>query len=87
MEREFIDLIKELSTSSSGFALVLWAAFLLKRYVINGNLQKFWNYKERECLTLESLSKKLDSVIVLQERLNSHVKESEEWPHISRVCR
>ena len=78
MESEFIDLIKELSTSSSGFALVLWAAFLLKKYVINGNFQKFWSYKERECLTLEGLSKKLDNVISLQEKLNSHVKESKE---------
>lgn len=75
MEKELIDLIRELSTSSSGFALILWAAFLLKKYVINGNFQKFWNYKERECLTLESLSKKLDAVIDLQEKLNSHVKE------------
>lgn len=78
MEKEFIELIKEVSTSSSGFALILWGAFLLKKYVINSNFQKFWNYKERECTTLEGLSKKLDDVILLQEKLNSHVRESKE---------
>lgn len=74
MDNEFLRIIEKLVLSGNGFAVVLWAAYLLKRYVINGNAAKFWSAKEREILALSTLIEKLETVIDLQRELNTHAK-------------
>ena len=60
----------------SGLLLISSAALLLKKYVINGNLKKYFDLKEKEvsssaavCTHLEALSSKIDTVIDEQKKL------------------
>lgn len=74
-----IDKFSQPGASSSGFVsgffLIASAAVWIKRYLINGNLKKYFDLKEREISALfasrsclESVDKKLD--IVIQEQKN-----------------
>lgn len=76
-EREIFDSIIEMLKGGNGFALVLWFAFLTKKYILNGNISRFWDEKEREITALENLEKGLLRVIERQEELERIVKESE----------
>lgn len=71
-DTEIITKIIELSKSSIGFPLVFWAAYLLKRYVINGNIKRYFRAKRRELKAIEQLGMKLDDIIAY------HGKESVE---------
>ena len=60
----------------SGLLLIASAALWIKKYIINGNLKKYFDLKEKEisvassvCLNLEEVSKKVDAVIEEQKRL------------------
>lgn len=47
-EIEFLAALKELFPNSSLFLLVLWSLWLLKSYVINGNIKRYFDMKEKE---------------------------------------
>lgn len=60
----------------SGLLLIASGALWIKKYIINGNLKRYFDLKEREissvcssALHLESVSKKLDEIIEEQRRL------------------
>lgn len=60
----------------SGLLLIASAALWLKKYIINGNLKKYFDLKEKEvlasaafCTHLEAVSSKIDTVIEEQRKL------------------
>lgn len=65
-ENEIITKIVELSKSSIGFPLVLWAAYLLKAYVINGNVKRYFSARRRELRAIRGIGVKLDKIIELR---------------------
>lgn len=65
----------------SGLLLIASAALWIKKYIINGNLKKYFDLKEKEisvassvCVHLEEVSKKVDTVIEEQKRLYEAAK-------------
>ena len=52
----------------SSFLPVFLSAYLLKAYVLNGNIAKYFERKDRENALLEKLDDSLASVIDRQER-------------------
>lgn len=65
-ENEIITKAIELSKSSIGFPLVLWAAYLLKAYVINGNVKRYFSARRRELRAMRGIEAKLDRLIGLR---------------------
>ena len=47
-EIDFLVVLKELFPNSSLLLLTLWSLWLLKTYVINGNIKKYFELKEKE---------------------------------------
>lgn len=64
-ENEIIEKIIELSKSSMGFALVLWGAYLIKTYVISGNVKHYFTTLRREIRAIKGIGAKLDTLIAL----------------------
>lgn len=62
-ENEIITKIVELSKSSIGFPLVLWGAYLLKAYVINGNVKRYFAARRRELRAMRGIGVRLDKLI------------------------
>lgn len=64
-ENEVITKIIELSKSSIGFPLVFWGVYLLKIYVINGNVERYFSARRRELKAMRGIGAKLDKIIEL----------------------
>lgn len=64
-ESEMMTKIIELSKSSIGFPLVFWGAYLLKVYVINGNIKRYFSQRRRELRAMRSIGVRLDKLIEL----------------------
>lgn len=73
-----LEVAKVLSGSPSTWLSILLAGVVLKKYVINGTIQKFLVLKEREVSSLAALESSLARVIEEQERLYNAVKPSSE---------
>lgn len=65
----FLKLVEILSGSPSLFASIAFGALLLKKYIINGNLVKYFDLKSREVDSLDALKQALSQVIQSQQRL------------------
>lgn len=68
-EREFLTLVFEY-LKSGGLLSVVASAILLKKYVINGSISRFFEMKKQEIDALLSLREGLLNVISHQEKLN-----------------
>ena len=62
-EKEIITKIIELSKSSIGFPLIFWGAYLLKVYVINGNVKRYFLARRRELRAMRGIGVRLDKLI------------------------
>ena len=60
--REIIDALNALKSQSGAFAVVLWGAWLLKKYVINGTIERYFDDKRRVRKILRGMSRKIDSL-------------------------
>lgn len=78
-EDELITKIVELSKSSIGFPLIFWGAYLLKVYVINGNVRRYFSARRRELRAIRGIGARIDRLIELHtlKELNTH-QEAEE---------
>ena len=76
-EQELIDSILSLSKSGIGFPLIFWGAYLLKRYVINGNTRKYLAMRRREIRAIRVISLQLDAILKAHERPGSEEKLNE----------
>lgn len=65
----FLKLVEILSGSPSIFASIAFGALLLKKYIINGNLVKYFDFKSREVDSLDALKQSLFQVLQLQQKL------------------
>ena len=75
-EKEFLEMILEFF-KGGGLLSVFAAAILLKRYVINGSVNRFFDYKRQEIDSLSELRKGLVAIIEQQEKLYSILSEEE----------
>lgn len=64
-----VEIIKILSGSPSLLLSVSFGALLLKKYIINGNMAKYFALKAREVDSLDALKQALSQVIQSQEKL------------------
>lgn len=71
----FIRLAEILSGSPSLFASIVFGAFLLKKYVINGSVNAFLDIKRQELASLDSIKKSLIGIIDCQEKIYSELSE------------
>lgn len=72
-----VEIIKILSGSPSLLVSVAFGALLLKKYIINGNTEKYFALKAREVDSLDALKQALSQVIQWQEKLYElHEKNS-----------
>lgn len=62
--KEIIDALTALKSQSGAFALVLWGAWLLKKYVINGNIDRYFDDKRRVRGILKQMSAKMDYLVL-----------------------
>lgn len=67
MDSETLKAIIDALQGSSLFPVFL-LAYLLKVYVVNGNISKFFDRKDRENALLERLDGSMDKIIEHQER-------------------
>ena len=75
-EKEFLEMILEFF-KGGGLLSVFAAAILLKKYIINGSVNRFFDYKLQEIELLNELRNGLVSVIAQQERLNEEFSKRE----------
>ena len=73
--REIIDALNALRSQSGAFAIVLWGAWLLKKYVINGNIERYFNDKRRVRKILREMSRQIDSLNQGVRSANTNTKE------------
>lgn len=80
-------LAKMFSGSPSTWLSILLAGVVLKKYVINGTINKFLALKEREVVSLACLEASLTRVIQEQERLFSalHTSRARRSSWLSRL--
>ena len=62
-EQELINEILELSKTGIGFPLILWGAYLLKRYVISGHTRKYFAMQRREFREIRKMSLRIDALL------------------------
>lgn len=67
-EKDLIDALIAVKSVGGGFALILWGAFLVKKYVINGSVAKFFNLKRKEVRAMRRVESTVLSILKLQER-------------------
>lgn len=75
-EKEWLTLLFDF-LKSGGLVSVVAAAVLLKKYVINGTVNRFFEMKQKEIEALEALRGGLLSVIEHQEKLNENLEKRE----------
>ena len=75
---ELINVVKELTKSGVGFPLLFWAAWLIKRYIVNGNVNRYFEVKKKESELIELVIEKLDKLIDYHETTKE--SESKEKP-------
>lgn len=75
-EKEFLTMLFDF-LKSGGLVSVVAMAVLLKKYVINGAVSKFFDYKRQEVEMLDELRRGLISVITQQEKLNEELSKRE----------
>ena len=73
--REIIDVLNALRSQSGAFAVVLWGAWLLKKYVINGTIDRYFDDKRRVRKILREMSRKIDSLNQEVRSANTNTKE------------
>ena len=54
-ERDFVDALGIVSGLGGNFALIFWGLFLVKKYVLNGSVERFFRLKESEVSQLTKL--------------------------------
>lgn len=64
-----IEVVKILSGSPSLLVSVAFGALLLKKYIINGSMVKYFDLKSREVDNLDALNQALSQVIQSQHKL------------------
>ena len=62
-----------LKTGSNGLLLIMVGAWLIKRYIINGSITRFFSLKEQEIKSLSLLETSLEEVIHEQQKLYEKV--------------
>lgn len=75
-EKELLTMLFDF-LKSGGLVSVVAAAVLLKKYVINGSINRFFEMKQKEIESLEALRGGLLSVISHQEKLNENLEKRE----------
>ena len=73
--REIIDVLNALRSQSGAFAVVLWGAWLLKKYVINGTVERYFGDKKKARKILREISRKIDSLNQAARSANTNTKE------------
>ena len=73
--REIIDVLNALKSQSGAFAVVLWGAWLLKKYVINGTINRYFDDKRRVRRILREISRKIDALNQEARSANTNTKE------------
>ena len=58
-----------LKTGNNGLLLLMFGAWLIKRYIINGSITRFFSLKEQEIKSLSLLETSLEEVIHEQQKL------------------
>ena len=67
---------KMLSTGNNGVLLVFFASFMIKRYILNGSVGRFFTLKERELEMLQKIETSLQQVIEKQDELHAAVEKA-----------
>ena len=62
-----------LKTGNNGLLLLIFGAWLIKRYIINGSITRFFTLKEQEIKSLSMLETSLEDVIKGQQKLYEKV--------------
>lgn len=75
-EKELLTMLFDF-LKSGGLLSIAAAAVLLKKYVINGSVNRFFDMKQKEIEALEALRGGLLSVIEHQEKLNEYLERRE----------
>ena len=73
--REIIDVLNALKSQSGAFAVVLWGAWLLKKYVINGTIERYFDDKRRVRKILWEMSRKIDTLNQEARSANTNTRE------------
>ena len=73
--REIIDVLNALRSQSGAFAVVLWGAWLLKKYVINGTIDRYFDDKRKIRKLLREMSRKIDTLNQEVRSANTNTKE------------
>ena len=73
--REIIDVLSTLKSQSGAFAVVLWGSWLLKKYVINGTVERYFDDKRRVRKILRGISRRIDSLNQEVRSANTNTKE------------
>lgn len=66
-EREFVDALGIASGLGGNFALIFWGLFLVKKYVLNGSVERFFRLKEGEVSRLARLETTTGSMLKNQQ--------------------
>ena len=62
-----------LKTGNNGLLLLIFGAWLIKRYLINGSITRFFTLKEQEIKSLSMLETSIEDVIKEQQKLYEKV--------------
>lgn len=73
--QEIIEALSALKDRSETFALVLWGAWLLKRYVINGTVDRYFEEREQLRKIMLTMSKQISVLTKTVERGEYHVRD------------
>lgn len=77
-DKDVIETLLMLKEIGSGFALMFWGAFLVKKYIINGSLTRLFGIQEAKLRQLMRLNRNLKKVLEHQERLNEVVSNDKQ---------
>ena len=66
--KEVVETLNTLKDKSGGFALVLWGAWLLKRYVVNGTVNRYFEDRAQLRKVLLTMSKQIAVLTKIVER-------------------
>lgn len=72
-ETELINIVDKLLDSGHGMGIVLFGAILLKKYVINGTIERFFSLKKSEIDIARTTQKTLLIVIREQKKLAERI--------------
>ena len=66
--KEIVETLNALKDQSGAFALVLWGAWLLKRYVVNGTVDRYFEDRAKLRRVVLTMSRQISVLIKIVER-------------------